>query len=58
MDPICQCGAQAGYQHRADCPYPLYMDDPDEVAKWESARLIRLQAREQNQDGSQVTQYE
>lgn len=31
---ICACGAQAGYPHRKDCPYPYFGNDPDKLKKW------------------------
>lgn len=35
---ICQCGAQAGCLHERDCPWPLFTDDPERVARWMEGR--------------------
>lgn len=35
---ICMCGTEAGYPHRADCPYPLYRCSAAQEAAWEAAR--------------------
>lgn len=35
---ICQCGAQAGFLHERDCPWPLFTDDPERVARWMEGR--------------------
>lgn len=37
-DNICHCGAQAGYGHAVDCPFPLYDDDPGRVQEWTEAK--------------------
>lgn len=36
---FCKCGAAAGTQHAADCPYPLFTRDRLEVATWERAKF-------------------
>lgn len=39
MFSVCLCGAQAGYQHRADCPFPMYRDfPPKRVVRWAEER--------------------
>lgn len=35
---FCLCGTQAGYLHKADCPYPLYRADEKEQVTWDKAR--------------------
>jgi len=35
---ICMCGAQAGYMHAADCPFPLFVADPVRAETWLMAR--------------------
>ncbi len=42
---ICMCGAQAGYMHASDCPFPLFVNDPERAAAWLEARE-ELRARE------------
>ena len=41
---ICYCGAQAGYPHRDECPYPLFRATPAEEDRWELKRQERLEA--------------
>ncbi len=41
MFQICLCGTQPGYQHAADCPYPLYRCTEKEEDKWEDARKAK-----------------
>ena len=38
---ICYCGAQAGYQHKDDCPFPLFRASSEVEEKWyrDQARL-------------------
>jgi len=35
---ICQCGAQAGYPHAEDCPWPFYGRSTEQVNQWLKAR--------------------
>jgi hypothetical protein len=39
---ICQCGAQSGYPHAEDCPYPYFFGDDAGVAKWEQAHKVKV----------------
>lgn len=32
------CGAQAGYMHASDCPFPLFVTDAQRVEEWLRAR--------------------
>lgn len=38
MFNICMCGAQAGYQHAHDCPYPLFRGTAAQEEAWDKAR--------------------
>jgi hypothetical protein len=43
MEPqICLCGAQSGYPHAQDCPYPMYWDRDDCTKRWEHARIAKF----------------
>ncbi len=35
---ICHCGAQAGYLHARDCPYPLYTESALALESWQAGR--------------------
>ena len=35
---ICACGAEPGYIHAQDCPFPLYRGDKKIVDKWYDER--------------------
>uniref|UniRef100_A0A6M3LSV6 Uncharacterized protein n=1 Tax=viral metagenome TaxID=1070528 RepID=A0A6M3LSV6_9ZZZZ len=35
---ICCCGAEVGYTHRRNCPYPLYHATDSQYDKWVAAR--------------------
>lgn len=35
---ICMCGAQAGYPHKWDCPYPYYGSSERCMADWQERR--------------------
>jgi hypothetical protein len=36
---FCMCGAEAGYGHASDCPFPLFnCRDPKRQEQWERAR--------------------
>lgn len=41
----CMCGAQAGYMHASDCPFPLFVTDAKRVEAWLKARE-ELRARQ------------
>lgn len=43
---ICYCGAQAGYAHDDDCPYPLFRAGDSEASRWERANGLLKAARE------------
>jgi len=45
------CGAQAGYMHASDCPFPLFVADPVRAAQW-------LKAREELRAGAGWTEAE
>ena len=53
MMQVCLCGAQPGYPHAHDCPYPFYRGSDTQQDIWYSAREVareRLAAyREQAQ---------
>lgn len=34
MSAWCHCGAEQGYPHAADCPFPLFHDGAEQVARW------------------------
>ena len=38
MDQFCLCGAQPGYLHAADCPYPLFRATEQQAQQWEANR--------------------
>ena len=38
---ICVCGAQPGYWHTEDCPYPLYRGTQKQIDAWQAAREVR-----------------
>ena len=44
-DQFCQCGVQAGYGHQPECPFPLYVEAPDRVAEWCTARDQKVAVR-------------
>lgn len=53
---ICLCGAQAGYFHKPDCPWPCYRGTDSVMGAWLVAREVRRQrlareALEEMQDG-------
>jgi len=35
---ICCCGAEVGYRHRTDCPYPLYRCTEKQYEQWIKAK--------------------
>lgn len=35
---ICMCGAQDGYPHAEDCPYPMYKGGALKESQWLDAR--------------------
>lgn len=35
---ICQCGAQAGYPHKPDCPWPYFGAAPTICERWKRDR--------------------
>jgi hypothetical protein len=37
---FCLCGAQAGYPHAHDCPFPYFANDPKQVHKWMTWRTL------------------
>lgn len=41
---ICHCGAQSGYPHSPDCPYPLYRGSEAAVEAWQDARTAKREA--------------
>lgn len=41
---ICQCGAQAGYKHADNCPFPCYTNELKRMNEWERARTLIDQA--------------
>lgn len=41
---ICLCGAQDGYPHLPECPFPYYGNDVIIMQKWVTERLVRMQA--------------
>lgn len=51
----CMCGAQAGYPHERDCPYPLFVCGHAGAAKWEqdraalAARIAAFEAEQERQ---------
>ncbi len=49
MIQICGCGAQAGYPHHHQCPFPYFGTDPIKVARWdrewEAIQRAYLEAR-------------
>lgn len=39
MFNVCLCGAQSGFTHRADCPFPMYREfPPARVMRWADER--------------------
>jgi len=47
---ICLCGAEAGYPHDQDCPYPLYKTTHEKATReqyqvWNQARKARRRLR-------------
>jgi len=42
---ICLCGAEAGYPHDKDCPYPLYKATHEQYQVWIQARKARRRLR-------------
>ncbi len=55
MEQFCLCGAQAGYPHIVDCPFPYFGTLDRKIAEWgaEQERLRDLQMRE-NESHNQV----
>lgn len=43
---ICCCGAEAGYPHASDCPYPLYRGTEAQYDRWLAARFARREGIE------------
>lgn len=39
---ICLCGAEAGYPHAPDCPYPLFRGSGQQENEWSAARQALL----------------
>lgn len=41
---FCMCGAQPGYRHSADCPFPYYGQDKGEMDRWQDAAEAKHEA--------------
>jgi hypothetical protein len=39
------CGAQAGYPHDAECPFPLFRGSAERRAEWEADRAYMVEWR-------------
>jgi len=49
---VCMCGAQAGFSHAGDCPYPLFRGGAASEQKWLAARDAIRERREDEDERS------
>lgn len=46
---ICMCGAQDGYLHHEDCPFPYFGNDTTKIAVWIKQNTDRRKFRLENE---------